>query len=276
MQDEEGRIADDFMNMIQPVAANVPYQILPGNHEQYRNFSHYDNLFTMMDVTSGIRNNFYYSTNIGPLHVVSITDDFYFFTNYGTGQIVSQYNWLVNDLKEANKPENRRIRPWIIVLSHRPMYCSASVEYFLTELETVRNGIDGKYGLEHVMHDHKVDVFFAGHIHLYERTLPLYQGKLQVDKPDPYLDPEYPVHVVTGAAGCKHHLLPFLSFKPDYSAKRISDYSYTTVNASSSKLVIQQIAAQVGFNSKFELHFQEKNKQHMLPIVFPSVNRMER
>lgn len=27
-------------------------------------------------------------------------------------------------LKEANKPENREKRPWIITMGHRPMYCS--------------------------------------------------------------------------------------------------------------------------------------------------------
>ena len=26
--------------------------------------------------------------------------------------------------QEANKPENRAERPWIIVMGHRPMYCS--------------------------------------------------------------------------------------------------------------------------------------------------------
>ena len=27
-------------------------------------------------------------------------------------------------LQEANKPENRSKRPWIIVIGHKPMYCS--------------------------------------------------------------------------------------------------------------------------------------------------------
>ena len=36
----------------------------------------------------------------------------------------AQYDWLQQDLAEANKPENRTLRPWIIVFGHRPMYCS--------------------------------------------------------------------------------------------------------------------------------------------------------
>ena len=30
----------------------------------------------------------------------------------------------VCELQEANKPENRAKRPWIITMGHRPMYCS--------------------------------------------------------------------------------------------------------------------------------------------------------
>lgn len=243
LKDHKGRTGDDFMNMIQPISSAIPYQILPGNHENFNNFSHYDNLFSMIDSRTGDWNNFYYSFNVGPVHVVSITDDFYFFTNYGTGQIVSQYNWLIADLAEANRPENRMIRPWILVLSHRPMYCSASIEYFLTEMETVRNGIDGKFGLEQVLHDYKVDAFIVGHVHLYERTYPVFKDIVQKS----YHDAEYPVHIITGAAGCNHGLMPILSIKPEYSAFRAMEYSYTIMNASGKKLRFQQISAQVSY-----------------------------
>jgi hypothetical protein len=31
---ENGRVGDDFMNKIQPIAAYVPYMTSPGNHEE--------------------------------------------------------------------------------------------------------------------------------------------------------------------------------------------------------------------------------------------------
>ena len=40
------------------------------------------------------------------------------------GPIQDQIEWLTTDLKQANKPENRAKRPWIIAFGHRPMYCS--------------------------------------------------------------------------------------------------------------------------------------------------------
>ena len=33
-----------------------------------------------------------------------------------------QARFLERDLREADRPENRRLRPWIIVVQHRPMY----------------------------------------------------------------------------------------------------------------------------------------------------------
>lgn len=69
-------------------------------------------------------NNHYYSFNVGPVHVVSISTEFYFFLKFGYEQIRYQYDWLVQDLTEANKEENRAKRPWIFLMAHRPMYCT--------------------------------------------------------------------------------------------------------------------------------------------------------
>ena len=42
---------------------------------------------------------FFYSFNIGPAHVISISTEFYFYLNYGLIQVVKQYEWLERDLK---------------------------------------------------------------------------------------------------------------------------------------------------------------------------------
>jgi len=80
----------------------------------------------MLDQVSGKMNNHFYSFNIGPAHIISFSTEFYFFIEDGWKLIEYQYNWLKKDLIEANKPKNRAVRPWIITLGHRPMYCSTN------------------------------------------------------------------------------------------------------------------------------------------------------
>ena len=50
----------------------------------------------------------------------------YYFLNYGKKMVAKQYEWLVADLEEANKEENRSKRPWVVLMGHRPMYCSGT------------------------------------------------------------------------------------------------------------------------------------------------------
>lgn len=52
----------------------------------------------------------WYSFDIGPVHFVAIETEAYYFMNYGIKQLIKQYEWLDNDLREANKPEARYIR----------------------------------------------------------------------------------------------------------------------------------------------------------------------
>lgn len=49
----------------------------------------------------------WYSFDMGPVHFIGIETEAYYFMNYGIKQLVKQYQWLEQDLSEANKPENR-------------------------------------------------------------------------------------------------------------------------------------------------------------------------
>ncbi|RZF35571.1 hypothetical protein LSTR_LSTR005099 [Laodelphax striatellus] len=120
MATQNGRVGDEFMKQIEPVAAYVPYMTVPGNHEEKYNFSHYKARFSM----PGGHESLMYSFNMGPAHFIGFTTEAYYFIEYGLKQVILQYEWLENDLKEATKPENRAKRPWIITFGHRPMYCS--------------------------------------------------------------------------------------------------------------------------------------------------------
>ncbi|KAF0044473.1 hypothetical protein F2P81_003631 [Scophthalmus maximus] len=117
---DNARIGDEFMRQIQSIAAYVPYMTCPGNHEAPYNFSNYRNRFSMPGQTESL----WYSWNLGSAHIISFSTEVYFYLEFGLELLFKQYEWLKKDLEEANKPENRAVRPWIITMGHRPMYCS--------------------------------------------------------------------------------------------------------------------------------------------------------
>lgn len=59
--------------------------------------------------------------DLAPVHFIELSTETYYFLNYGIKLLISQYEWLEQDLIEANKPENRELSPWIVTFGHRPM-----------------------------------------------------------------------------------------------------------------------------------------------------------
>lgn len=141
-------------------------------------------------------NNHFWSYNIGPVHLVAFSTEFHYFTQYGTHQIMNQYRWLEEDLKEANKPENRAKHPWIITIGHRPYY----VQFKEDDLLRVGNGTNAP-GFEELFYRYGVDLQFFGHEHNYERIWPIYNNKIYNGSlAEPYRNPKAPVHITTGSA----------------------------------------------------------------------------
>uniref|UniRef100_A0A6B2G4Q6 Purple acid phosphatase 21 (Trinotate prediction) n=1 Tax=Myxobolus squamalis TaxID=59785 RepID=A0A6B2G4Q6_MYXSQ len=70
-----------------------------------------------------------------------------------------QYNWLQFDLQSIDRSKT----PWVIVTMHRPMYSSSKTGS--TRLSDLI-----KKNLETLLLKHKVNFFFNGHVHFYERT----------------------------------------------------------------------------------------------------------
>jgi len=222
---------DQFMRQIEPLAAYVPYMVCAGNHEEKYNFSNYRARFSMPGGTE----NLMYSFNLGPVHFIGFTTEAYYFTRYGIKTLVKQYEWLEQDLIEANKPENRQERPWIVTFGHRPMYCSNDNGDDCSYMETItRVGIPLThwFGLEELFYKYGVDVEIWAHEHSYERLWPIYNYKVLNGSWDrPYTNPRGPVHIVTGSAGCKEGREPFFKVIPKWSAFHSQDYGYTRLKA---------------------------------------------
>lgn len=160
------------------------------------------------------QDSFFYSFNMGPVHFIGFSTEVYYFMNYGIKSLVNQYRWLEEDLIEANKPENRKERPWIITYGHRPMYCSNENGDDCTHSQTlVRTGLpfSGFFALEPLFYKYGVDVEIWAHEHSYERLWPIYDYQVYNGSyEEPYRNPGAPVHVVTGSAGCKEGREPFI------------------------------------------------------------------
>lgn len=228
LNSKDGYVGDAFMRQIEPISAYVPYMTAVGNHERKYNYSHYASRFTMLQL-SGKINNFFYSFNLGPAHIISFASDYYLRSSK-YAQVRNQFHWLERDLQEANLPENRNMRPWIITMSHHPMYCSNKGERDCNLIDSlVRTGLGNKkkYALEKLFRKYGVDLQFTGHQHSYERTWPIFNytvydnGCLEW-----YRNPKAPVHIVSGAAGNDEKLKKFPSYQPPWSAVRMAEYGF--------------------------------------------------
>ena len=54
-----------------------------------------------------------------------------------------------------------------------------------------------RYGIEPLLEQHKVDMYFTGHIHMYERSLPVMRSQVEQS----YVNPKGVVHINTGNSG---------------------------------------------------------------------------
>ncbi|XP_039496996.1 acid phosphatase type 7 isoform X2 [Drosophila santomea] len=232
MDTSNAAVGDAFMRQIESVAAYVPYMVCPGNHEEKYNFSNYRARFNMPGETDSL----WYSFNLGPVHFVSYSSEVYYFLSYGFKLLTKQFEWLERDLAEANLPENRAKRPWIITYGHRPMYCSDDKEYDCnSQLETyIRQGLPMLkwFGLEDLFYKHGVDVEIFAHEHFYTRLWPIYNYKVYNGSAEaPYTNPKAPIQIITGSAGCKEEREPFSNDLPAWNAYHSNDYGYTRLKA---------------------------------------------
>ncbi|KAI9700554.1 MAG: hypothetical protein M1820_006708 [Bogoriella megaspora] len=182
---------NDKSNSSAPESALTYYSCPPSQ----RNFSAYQNRFRMPGSETGGVGNFWYSFDYGMAHFISLnseTDFAYspewpfvrdaasnetlptegqtFITDSGPFGTIDDNNWKDNEayqqiqwLKQDLASVDRSKTPWVFAMGHRPMYSSQTSSY----QANVRNAF------EPLLLQYGVDAYLAGHIHWYERLLPL-------------------------------------------------------------------------------------------------------
>jgi len=214
-------IWDEFFAGIEPVSAVRPYMVCPGNHEyscenpectNYTiNFAAYNSRFLMPGAESFSNNTMWFSFNYLNAHFISISSETDFPYSPYNSTFGDQLKWLENDLINANN--NRNATPWIIVVGHRPLYCSN--EWFSSNGVPVEASYYFQQSFEQLFYKYHVDIYFCGHAHSYERIYPTYNNTPTSNN---YVNPTSTTYIVAGAAGNIEGFLDTGWYKTSWSA----------------------------------------------------------
>lgn len=186
--------------------------------EGYFNFKPYMTRFFNPNPTSSAM---YYSYDYGNVHFVSLnTENTLGLVPYDFAPDSDQVKWLDADLRRANA--NRAVVPWIVLLGHRPAYCSSGGRNCNLFADGIRRQ------LEPLLLRHRVDLAIWAHQHNYERTYPVLNNTVTSHS---YVRPPSPVHILNGAGGNKEHNGGFTNPPPPWAAFRSSEYGYGLLTA---------------------------------------------
>ena len=258
-----GRRGDEYMRAIQPFTAIMPYMVTPGNHENFSNFSNFNMRFKMPLYKQ--TQNHYYSFGIGNIHFVTFNLDLVMMFPELRQPML---DWLKQDLDRANK--NRKEKPWVVALTHRPLYCS-----FQGSDDCLYN--QQRFAdFEDLLAEERVDLFVAGHVHIYERMFPIRRGKVTPFEHSIYdikfrrfMNPQSPIHIVQGMAGHRGDAGdPQDAYKgKDFTVKVSKEYSYLAVRSSNSThLKVENYESVTGtINDYFYIIRTQPPLQIMLP-----------
>merc|ERR1712232_488063 len=159
--------------------------------------------------------------------------------------------WLQKQLEDALAMKKNGSIHWLLTFVHYPSkpfgYCTYNLPFCKAEVDAQQQWFEDMFVA------HEVDMHFAAHQHVYERTLPVYrrrpiQPNATVESAHPnmfpngtrqvFTDPKYPVHVVNGAGGDDVVFPPNWLAPPAWSVanSRTVQFGYTVVAASPSRI----------------------------------------
>lgn len=151
--------------------------------------------------------NLFYSVNLGPVHFITMNSVYFGYGKAGD-ELITQYNWLVKDLQQA---QSRRAEiPWIVVMAHLNMYCTPNwtdPNVYHDYNECLEDAENFKSYSEELFYENKVDFVIQGHVHNYERDTAIYRNESISNVNDTfysYVTPQAPVYIVSGNAGNDH------------------------------------------------------------------------
>ena len=155
--------------------------------------------------------NQYYSFNIGKVHFLFVNYDWYVNNPTNPQYQTAMIEFIHRDLIEANL--TRSLRPWIITVTHRPIYCSYSHPADLPSKKC--HAFYDKYRLfEEIWYEYRVDMVMQAHVHYWERMGPVAGNKSMPFYSPPgdlkynyIINPQAPVYTLDGSAGNNYYMV---------------------------------------------------------------------
>ena len=162
-----------FFPSLDPLISRVPFYPVLGNHEQ--NASNYYEYVSVPDPE------YYYEFRYGNAHFFMVD------TNRNVDQGSEQYQWLDKALAASDAT-------WKFACHHHPPYSSDENDYgdLWQTSKSTRGDLRARQ-LSGLYDKHGVDIVWNGHIHSYERTWPVRDGKA--------VNGDGPIYMIVGGGG---------------------------------------------------------------------------
>ena len=202
--------------MMEPITKTMPTAVEIGNHECYDNangilaisaqYRFAGMPFGSRTDKAGQQGTFYYSYEDGPMHAISLAS---FPTAYDFSASSEMTVWLKADLASVD----RTVTPWIVVNIHAPWYNSNT--------QHTRDGAAMQTAYESLFVQYKVNIVYSGHVHAYQRSLPVVNGKVMPDG-------QGIVHVTSGDGGASLYT-KWVSPTPAWSAVNRAEYGHSEI-----------------------------------------------
>ncbi len=208
-------IFDEYGRKVQKLVAAKPILLTIGNHESvfFKGIPFRERFIAPI---AGSPDPIFWSANLEVVHVVGMNSESAYDTAYVSDD---QVKWLRADLAAVNRTQT----PFVVVLLHRPLYCTSEI-----------NGSDCgmfanllRQAVEMLFVDYQVDLVVQAHRHNYESTWPVQYGQRTR---------KGPVYVVNGSAGCRELIQGGFSPAPAWSRFRSLDYGYSVMEVNSTTL----------------------------------------
>ncbi|KAF9609076.1 hypothetical protein IFM89_012516 [Coptis chinensis] len=197
---------DTFGELVQPLASTRPWMVTQGNHEKESipllesGFQSYNARWKMPFKESGSSSNLYYSFEVAGVHVIMLGS----YASYD--EYSDQYNWLKADLSKVD----RHRTAWLLALFHVPWYNSNKAHQ--------GEGESMMASMEPLLYAAGVDIVFVGHVHAYERSKRVNEGKPNSCGA---------VHITIGDGGNREGLAQkYLNPTPEWSVFREASFGH--------------------------------------------------